>query len=85
VAALLILSGRVRVAALLVAISAAGMVMVRHWLRLVRLEDRFDPGSLPVQPEWSPFILFVACLLLALALAWYMLRVYFRNATTPQI
>jgi hypothetical protein len=43
----------------------------------LKLEETFDPGSLTVQPQWSPFVMFLICFVLALVLVWYMLRIFF--------
>jgi len=70
---------KLTMAGILLFVSIFAMVMNRHFLRLVRLEGSFDPTTIPIAPQWSPFLLFVACLLIALALLAWMLRLYFRE------
>lgn len=60
-------------------VSLLSMVLNRHYLRLVRLEAHYDPASLPVAPQWSPFVLFLVCFVLALALVGYMLYLFFAD------
>lgn len=60
-------------------LSLLGMVYTRHALRLIRLSPEFDPSSIPVKPQWSIFIVFLVCFVLALGLLWYMLRLYFAS------
>jgi hypothetical protein len=55
------------------------MVFSRHLLRLVRLDGRWDPSTIPVQPQWSVFLVFLICFLLAAALIAFMLRLYFKD------
>jgi hypothetical protein len=59
---------------LLLVLSVAGMVIVRHVLRLLMLEGTFDPASIPVRPQWSVFGLFLVFFLIALGLLAYMIR-----------
>jgi len=65
---------------LMLALSVGGMVTARHYVRLVKLQGQFDPASWRVAPQWSPFILFLICFVLALAVISYMLRLYFGAA-----
>lgn len=58
-------------------VSMAGMVTLRHLLRLVRLEEHFDPASLPVQSQWDVFAIFLACFVIGIAVIAYMLKLYF--------
>lgn len=64
-------------ASLMLFLSVFGMVYARHTVRLLRLEGQFDPASWPVAPQWSPFILFLLCFVIALAVLAYMLRLVF--------
>ncbi|MBM3792426.1 MAG: hypothetical protein FJW35_19045 [Acidobacteria bacterium] len=59
-------------------VSLVLMVYTRHTVRLLRLADVYDPASMPVTPQWSPFLLFAVCFVLALAVLFYMLRLFFR-------
>jgi len=57
-------------------VSMIGMVVIRHDVRLLRLEGAFDPATLPVAPQWSVFIVFLVCFLMAAGLVWYMLQLF---------
>ena len=59
------------------------MVYARHTVRLLKLEGAYDPASLPIVPQWSPFILFLVCFVVMLAMLVYMFRLFFR-APKPQ-
>lgn len=63
-------------------LSLLGMVYTRHALRLIRLSPEFDPSTIPVNPQWSIFFVFLICFVLALGLLWYMLRLYFTSRQT---
>jgi hypothetical protein len=67
----LVLSG------LLLFVSLAAMVILRHALRLIVLEGKFDPGNIPVVPQWGVFGVFLVFFVIALALVGYMLRAFF--------
>jgi hypothetical protein len=58
-------------------VSLLGMVAVRHIVRLLRLDDVYEPSSVPVHPQWGVFLLFLVCFVLALAVSGYMLKLYF--------
>ena len=64
-------------AATMLFVSIFGMVITRHYLRMVRLQEYFEPSSLPVNPQWSVFVVFLICFVLAIGLIWYMLRLFF--------
>lgn len=66
-------------ASLMLFVSLVTMVINRHYVRLLRLDGQFEPTSLAVQPQWSVFLMFLACFVVAIALLWYMLRLYFRE------
>ncbi len=59
------------------------MVLSRHYVRLLNLAPHYDPATMPIQPQWSVFALFLVCFLAALAVVWYMLRLYFRGKRVP--
>jgi hypothetical protein len=61
---------------LLLFLSLVGMVVTRHALRLIFLEGKFDPGTIPVAPQWSVFLMFLVCFVVALGLVAYMLRLF---------
>ena len=56
-------------------VSLAGMIMIRHYVRLFRLGEYLPPA--PFKAQWSVIVMFIACLVIAVALLWYMLRIYF--------
>lgn len=62
-------------------VSLFGMVYARHAVRLLKLADQFDPISWRVAPQWGPFILFLVCFVMALAVVAYMLRLFLRTAS----
>ncbi|HWR83084.1 MAG TPA: hypothetical protein VN285_07265, partial [Candidatus Deferrimicrobium sp.] len=63
--------------------SLLGMVAIRHTVRLLHLRDIYDPSSYAVKPQWSVFTLFLFCLLIATAVIWYMLRLFFSKREQP--
>ncbi|MBI5683530.1 MAG: hypothetical protein HZC54_00485 [Verrucomicrobia bacterium] len=58
-------------------LSLAGMVFVRHTVRLLRLAGEFDLASWRVAPQWSPFAMFLACFVVMLVVVAWMLRMFF--------
>lgn len=64
-------------AAAMLLVSLLGMVITRHELRLVKLGEYFEPASLRVAPQWSVFVLFLICFLIAIGVVWYMLKLFF--------
>ncbi|UCG61411.1 MAG: hypothetical protein JSV52_13980 [Candidatus Zixiibacteriota bacterium] len=64
------------VSGLMLIVSLLGMVTIRHAVRLIHLDGIFDPASLPMKPQWSIFIVFLLCFLIAAGLVWYMMRLY---------
>jgi hypothetical protein len=70
-------------AALTLFVSMVGMVSARHNLRLIVLEGEFDPATVPVNPQWSVFVLFLVCFVMAVGLVWYMLKLYFTDRRQP--
>lgn len=63
-------------AALMVFVSMIAMVFTRHVVRTLHFEGIFDPGLIPFAPQWSIFILFLVCFVIALGLVWYMLKMF---------
>lgn len=53
------------------------MVVIRHALRLIVLEGKWEPASIPIKPQWSVFVIFLACFLAAIGVVAYMLKVFF--------
>jgi hypothetical protein len=58
-------------------LSLCGMVYARHSVRLLKLAGQFDPASWRVAPQWGPFVLFLVCFVVALAVLASMLRLFF--------
>ncbi len=56
-----------------------GMVVTRHEVRLLRLADTFTPDSLPVYPQWAPLIIFLVSFAVAVAVIWYMVKLFMRE------
>jgi len=75
----LFLKGKMAGAGIHLFLSVAAMVLNRHMLRLVRLRSHFDPTTMRVEPQWSPFLMFLICFVIALAVVAYMLRLFFRS------
>jgi hypothetical protein len=64
-------------AALMLFVSLVSMVTIRHLLRLIVLEGEFDPGTIPVSPQWSVFVMFLVCFVVMIGAVWYMLKLFF--------
>jgi len=64
-------------------VSMLGMVYARHTVRLLKLAGQFDPASWRVAPQWGPFLMFLICFVIALAVLAYMLRLYRDADKTP--
>ena len=58
-------------------VSMLSMVIMRHYVRLINLEGVYDPSTVPVKPQWSVFVLFLIFFVIAVAVLWYMLRMFF--------
>ena len=58
-------------------LSVFGMVSVRHVVRMLRLRESFDPASWRIATQWSPFLLFLVCFVLMLAVLAWMLWLFF--------
>jgi hypothetical protein len=57
-------------------ISLPGMVLSRHLVRQLYLDQHFDPADLAVRTQWSILIVFLICFVIAVGALWYMLRLY---------
>lgn len=68
-------------AALMVFLSLVGMVINRHYVRVIKLDEYWDPSTMPVQPAWSIFVVFLICFVLALAAIWWMVQMYQRDVS----
>jgi len=64
-------------AGLMLFVSLFTMVLSRHYVRLLRLREHFDPASWRIEQQWSPLLIFIACFALALGTIFYMLRLFF--------
>jgi hypothetical protein len=67
----------------LIALAIIGMVAVRHALRTVVLDGRFDASAMAVHPQWGVFAIFLVCFAAALATVGYMIATYARAARVP--
>ena len=63
-------------------VSFAGMVYVRHLLRVLNLKDYFDPAMVPIKSQWLFFTIFLVCFIIAIALIVYMLKLFFQTDNT---
>jgi len=63
-------------ASLMLFVSLLFMVYARHVLRKLYLFIDFDPSKIPFSPQWSVFILFLVCFVIAIGLVWYMLKLF---------
>ena len=66
-------------AGLMLVVSLVSMVILRHSLRLILLDKFFDPATIPIKPQWSILIVFLIMFVVALALIWYMFRLFFKG------
>lgn len=66
------------IAGVMVFLSLFSMVTTRHYVRLVKLQGAFEPSTLPIQPQWGPFLMFLICFAVAIGIMVYMLRLFFR-------
>lgn len=64
-------------AGLMIFVSMAGMVLIRHYLRIIMLRDYYDPATVRIAPQWSIFLIFLGSFLLAIGLLVYMVRLFF--------
>jgi hypothetical protein len=69
-------------AGLMLFISLLAMVITRHVLRLLYLDGYLNLESIKFEPQWSIFILFLICFVLAIVLVWYMLKLFFAKEET---
>lgn len=70
------------IAGLMLFVSILAMVINRHVVRLMFLGDNINPEAMPVNPQWSIFILFLICFVVMLGLVYYMLRLFFTSKET---
>ena len=62
---------------LLLLVSMLGMVTIRHIVRLLVLGGSYDPATYAIKPQWSVFAVFLICFVIAIAVVWYMFRLFF--------
>ena len=60
-------------------LSLFGMVYVRHTVRLLKLAGTFDPTTWRIATQWSPFLLFLVCFLIMLAVLAWMIWLFFTS------
>ena len=63
-------------AGVLLFLSLLAMVVLRHQVRLILLEDTFSPARLTVQSDWTLIGLFLACFVIGLALCGWMVALF---------
>jgi hypothetical protein len=69
---------------LMLFLSMAGMVLIRHYLRLILLRETYDPAMVRLAPQWSIFLIFLGSFLLAAGLLVYMLKLFFAPQQTEK-
>ena len=62
--------------AAMVFVSMLMMVYTRHHVRMVHLDGVYDPANIPVVGQWSIFIVFLICFVVAIAMVWYMIKLF---------
>jgi len=68
--------------AVLVALSAGGMVIGRHFLRLVYLGQHFSPAGLEVAPQWGPLAMFLVTFVIGGGVLAWMGRAFFASPSS---
>lgn len=63
-------------AGLMVFLSLVGMVINRHYVRVIKLDEYWDPSTMAVKPAWSIFVVFLICFVAALGAVWWMIQMY---------
>jgi hypothetical protein len=58
-------------------LSVFGMVYLRHTVRILRLKETFEPTAWRIAPQWSPFLLFLVCFVVMLAVLVWMFWLFF--------
>jgi hypothetical protein len=74
---------RFAVSAIMLGVSLLTMVINRHYVRAVKLQEYWDPAAMPVKPMWSVFLIFLVCFVAAVALLWYMTRLFQKGQGEP--
>jgi hypothetical protein len=59
--------------------SLVSMVINRHYVRLLKLQGKFDPASWKVETQGFPLVLFLGCFVIAVVAVWYMTALFFRG------
>lgn len=60
-------------------VSLLSMVSTRHVVRLLNLKESYNPGSVPVLPQWDLVGLFALFFMIAIGVIYYMFRITFKN------
>lgn len=71
-------------AASMLMVSLLGMVVIRHYVRLIRLDEYFDPSQLAVNPQWLVIAIFAVCFLLAIGVIWYMITLFLKQSQSAR-
>lgn len=71
-------------AGLMLFVSLLAMVVVRHILRVIVIGDAWNPATIPIKPQWSVFVIFLVCFVIAIALVWWMLKMFFGDRARGQ-
>jgi hypothetical protein len=66
-------------AAAMLFVSLFGMVVTRHYVRLLNLAGSFEPATIPIRPQWSIFVVFLIFFVIAIGAVWYMVRLFFEK------
>jgi hypothetical protein len=61
------------------------MAVIRHLVRIAYLRPYFDPRTLPVEGQWTVFVIFAVLLVAGIATVGWMLFQYFRPAARAPI
>jgi hypothetical protein len=69
---------------ILMFVSMILMVSTRHHLRLLRLDQYYDPSTYAINPQWSVFVLFLVCFIIALCAVYYMLKLFFSGSVPAE-
>lgn len=70
---------KMMISGLMVFLSLIGMVITRHIVRLLYLNGHLDPSTIPIKPQWGIFIVFLIFFVIALALIYWMLKIFFTS------
>ncbi len=71
--------GKLNVTLVLLITTLVAMLVTRHNLRMMYLDDNFRLDQLQLTPQYGVLMLFIAVLLVGLAAVYYMIKVGFKN------